>query len=746
MIRLGLRLTVSGGREAIARLVLIAIGVAIGAALLISTIAALHAVNSQNTRYAWLETGHAEPAPAKKSADPIWWAEAADYYQGQLIGRVDVAANGPNSPLPPGVTTLPKAGDYYASPAMAKLLRSKPANQLAARYPGHLAGTIGAAGLPSPDSLIILIGRPGAELSKQHDVIQISQISTTTPNNCPGCPIEVGIDANGITLILSVVIAALLFPVLIFVASSTRLSAARREQRFAAMRLIGATPKQIGVISSVEAIVAALAGAGLGFGLFFAFRPLLARIPFTGETFYTGDLSVGPVAVLVILLGIPLAAAFSARIALRRVSLSPLGVARRVTPPHPRAWRLSPLVLAFAELIYLAYFSDIGGSGPGTNTSEQAAVYVLGIVGVMLGLVVAGPWLTMIGARLVARWANRPGALIAARRLADNPGVAFRAISGLTIALFVGTAAVGIITTIVAYNSGRAGQTAVTKGLVVDEFRFGPHAIPTSIPVSARDELTGIPGVSAVVAVRREGGDGPSEQTLAACADLAQAPVMGRCPAGAQVVSINVLPGSGFVNSGRSTAQTVWPAASVSITALQALPLDSVVVSTDGSEVAVERARTIVDTTFADTFAPQTEAEREQNRDVEGYQQLANVVILTSLPIAGAGLAVSLAGGLTERKRPFSLLRLTGAPIRLLRRVVTLEAAVPLLASAVLASGAGLLAAFLFLRAQLNETLQPPGFSYYAIVVLGLAASLAVIVSTLPLLKRITGPETARNE
>jgi len=50
--------------------------------------------------------------------------------------------------------------------------------------------------------------------------------------------------------------------------------------------------------------------------------------------------------------------------------------------------------------------------------------------------------------------------------------------------------------------------------------------------------------------------------------------------------------------------------------------------------------------------------------------------------------------GLAERKRPFSLLRLTGVPLSLLRRV----------------------------------------------------ASLAIIASTLPVLERITGPETARND
>ncbi len=44
-------------------------------------------------------------------------------------------------------------------------------------------------------------------------------------------------------------------------------------------------------------------------------------------------------------------------------------------------------------------------------------------------------------------------------------------------------------------------------------------------------------------------------------------------------------------------------------------------------------------------------------------QQLADVIILASLPIAGCSLAASVVAGLTERKRPFSLLRLTGTPL-----------------------------------------------------------------------------------
>lgn len=61
-------------------------------------------------------------------------------------------------------------------------------------------------------------------------------------------------------------------------------------------------------------------------------------------------------------------------------------------------------------------------------------------------------------------------------------------------------------------------------------------------------------------------------------------------------------------------------------------------------------------------------------------------------------------------------------------------------------AAAGLLAAHLFLRAQLGETLQPPPVQYYLLILAGIVASLGLIASTLPLLKRITGPETARNE
>jgi len=761
MIRLGLRLAVAGGKEAITRVALIAVAVAVGSGLLLTTLASTNAFSAQNERYAWIETGYpgAESSDATPSAtsavDPLWWQLHGDYFDGTLIARVDLAATGPNSPIPPGIPALPNPGQFYASPRMAELLRTTPPPQLGDRYPGTQIGIIGDEALPAPDTLIIIVGRDVADLAQSSDAQLVRQISTTSPSECTTVCAPVGTDANGLILVLSVVAAALLFPVLIFVGGATRLSAARREQRFAAMRLVGATPRQISTISTVESALATVVGVALGFGLFAAFRPLIATIPFSGERFFTSDLSLSAANVLLVALGIPLAAAVAARIALRRVNISPLGVTRRTTPRPPRPRRLILMIAGIAWLYYLAYFSDLPDSH---DSARQAYAYLLGVFAIMIGLVVAGPWLTMIGSRLTARRAKRPASLIAARRLGDNPQSAFRAVSGLVLAVFVASCAIGIITTIVAYNAGAAGDTTNSSGTLIRWFDRAPeHFDPvTSIAPEATAELTAIPGVAGLAAIHSNAGLDPNNQPkqrplfYASCAQLATTPALGRCPAGADVVQIEPDFGGGVIDTSTPMSDVTWPATDISTERLSTMLIETIVVSTDASTAAVEQARTALERLYPKSlgYAPETISEQKSRstREINRYRQLANVVLLTTLPIAGCSLAVSIAGGLAERRRPFSLLRLTGVPLRMLRRVVGLEAAVPLLISVVVSAGAGLLAAFLFLRAQLDETLQAPTLQYYALIVTGVIVSFAIIASTLPLLARLTGPETARND
>jgi cell division protein FtsX len=749
VIRFGLRLTLRGGREAAGRLVVIAAAVALGVGMLLTTLAGIHAVDAQNARYAWLETGAGRGTPAAEpGVDPVWWRLSADEFDGRLIGRVDVAATGPRSPVPPGMDHLPAPGTFVASPALTRLLETTPAAELADRYPGRQAGVLGTEAIPAPDSLVIVVGRTPADLSTDPHARPVTRISTTPPDACSGPCYDVGIDANGMDLILSIVAAALLFPVLIFIGTSTRLSAARREQRFAAMRLVGATPRQVSVISAVESTAAAVLGLAAGFGVFAALRPLVATVPLTGAPFFPGDVSLTVADVVLVTVGVPVAAAVVARLALRRVTVSPLGVSRRTTPRPPRAWRLIPLVAGLAEL---GWFVVVGRP---ESTPGQIQAYLAGILVTMAGLVIAGPWLAMAGARLLARHADRPAALIAGRRLSDDPRAGFRAVSGLVLALFVTSVTVGLITTIRDYHGGTsttaADRATVTADLTLVTARGGSVVARSAeqtadVPVApVRERLRAVDGVRAVTLVHDDPAGGFTGAV--ACSELAGTPVLGRCRAGAYAARVPFDVGAAWV----TVPAAGWSPVDVTADRLAALPVRTVVVGTDGSQAAVEQARTVLEDAFPSLFAPVTIAEdaaqNPSNRLVAQYQQLAAVVILTSLPIAGCTLAVSVVAGLNDRRRPFALLRLTGAPLAVLRRVVVLESAVPLLVVAVVATGTGFLTAFLFLRSQLDETLRAPGPAYWLVVVAGLLLALGVLASTLPVLSRITGPETARNE
>ena len=117
---------------------------------------------------------------------PLWWHPGGDTFDGQPVSRFDVAATGASSPVPPGLARDPAPGQYYASPALAALLRATPADQLAGRYPGRLAGVIGDAALPSPDSLVLIAGRTPAQLARAPGSVPVTSIDATVPGNFGG--------------------------------------------------------------------------------------------------------------------------------------------------------------------------------------------------------------------------------------------------------------------------------------------------------------------------------------------------------------------------------------------------------------------------------------------------------------------------------------------------------------------------------------------------------------------------------
>lgn len=232
-----------------------------------------------------------------------------------------------------------------------------------------------------------------------------------------------------------------------------------------------------------------------------------------------------------------------------------------------------------------------------------------------------------------------------------------------------------------------------------------------------------------------------------ACDELGRTPAIGKCAPGATVAMVGSFWDSVLGNNSHASS-TVWPSAHLTVADIASLPVDAVVVATDGSSGSIERARTALERAFPfqGTAVTVESVDPSTAQLLTMVQDMTEVVVVASLIIAACSLAVNIASGLGERKRPFSLLRLTGVPTSILRRVVGLESAVPLLIVAAISIAIGLVSAALYLHSQVGIAFRMPGVAFWAIVLGGLGASLAIIASTFPLLSRITGPEVARNE
>src|SRR5262249_6064488 len=186
--------------------------------------------------------------------------------------------------------------------------------------------------------------------------------------------------------------------------------------------------------------------------------------------------------------------------------------------------------------------------------------------------------------------------------------------------------------------------------------------------------------------------------------------------------------------------------------ALAGLPLAGVIVATNGRNAAIERVRTILDTGQAGRLGPaitSADINALNNQRLTRLEQLSNAALLLTLVIAGCSLAVAVAGGLIERQRPFTLLRLAGMHRSELSRVVLAEAALPLLAMAAVSVVLGLGVAA-GVRAASGDPAPlpwgPPAPGSWAALAAGVVRPLLIGPPPLPLLPRLPAPDSARFE
>ena len=298
------------------------------------------------------------------------WNYSENIYKGRFIEQLDVAALGPGAPRIPGLPRIPAAAQFYASPALSRLLKTVPADQLGDRLPGQQAGLLGDPALSGPDQLAIVVGYSPSQLAALPETVEVSRIATA--------PQLMG-TTNLYRLGFGIAAVVILFPLLILINTATRLAATRREERLAALRLVGATPRQVNVVASVEAVVTASTGVVIGVLAFLAIRPLLESISFSGVQFFGYTVTPTLWGYLAMVVMVPLLAALSSLISLRRVWITPLGVSRRTTPRPPRWWRVLPI------LVGIPLFIAPLVSNPGNPDATRA------FIGLFLMAEVVGP-------------------------------------------------------------------------------------------------------------------------------------------------------------------------------------------------------------------------------------------------------------------------------------------------------------------------------------------------------------------
>jgi hypothetical protein len=389
---------------------------------------------------------------------------------------------------------------------------------------------------------------------------------------------------------------------------------------------------------------------------------------------------------------------------------------------------------------------------------------------VIAGIVIAGPLLVRAAAAWLARYARGPGGLVAGRRLAADPRAGYRAIGGVVLAVFVASFFSGI----------RPSLNFEDTKVPTARYRDGSVAIfmdSGADPAEVIDAVAAVPGTGPPVETGLVGvniGGQFSPAMVASCDDLVTVldlTLDGGCASRQMFTPDGRDPGPiqlEVFDPERSQAPTLVPMAApegigrmepreIGYNELLIDPslvppsvpqaVGNVLVPTDGAGRTLDQIRTAAAPwVLGDLVVSELESSRATDREISQVSRALTLAMLATLLVAGCSVAIAAVGGLLERRIPFALLRLSGTPLRTLRAVVMREAALPLLTLATTSAVLGLGVSWITIHFDGDTRYEWPSIGLVVVLAAGLAATLAVVASILPLLDRVTRTEATRFE
>ncbi|MEU1038994.1 FtsX-like permease family protein [Streptomyces sp. NPDC005551] len=421
-LAMGARFAVTGGREGWGRVLLTAVGVGLGVALLLLTTAIPSALDARHERERARNDMTYSSVVGKKSDKSLLIATADTTFRSKDVRGRLIQPEGVRAPLPPGVGKFPGAGEMVVSPDLARLLKSGEGRLLRERLPYRISGTVGDTGLVGPHELVYYAGSQDLSRTERTSTVRIERIDSFGSVHQGGERLD-----PVLLLLIMIVFVVLLMPVGVFIAAAVRFGGERRDRRLAALRLVGADGRMTRRIAAGEALAGALVGLVFGAGFFLAGRRLAGMIELFEISVFPGDLRPTPTLVALIAVTVPAAAVAVTLLALRGVVIEPLGVVRTARPARRRLWWRLLVPLGGLALLY-----PMIGQGRDNGDFNQYMV-VGGVILLLVGVTALLPWVVE---SVVARL-NSGGVAwqLAVRRLQLSSGSAARMVNGIAVAV-----------------------------------------------------------------------------------------------------------------------------------------------------------------------------------------------------------------------------------------------------------------------------------------------------------------------
>ncbi|QOR45712.1 FtsX-like permease family protein [Trueperella pecoris] len=230
-------------------------------------------------------------------------------------------------------------------------------------------------------------------------------------------------------------LALLIIPLLSLGSSAARLGAGGRAKRLASLRLIGLTAGQINIMTLVETMIQALVGFVIGLALYLVSLGGWSQITFTTLNIRVGEMML-PWWGFLIALGLIILITFgSTLVGLRRVAISPLGVARRESPQALRYWRVIGIVVVLPALIIS--MKNLNGQSTAGNVIIPSLFFMM----FFLTISIAGPLFIQMATRPAIRTSSS-AKLLGARRVLDDPRAAWRNVSAISLMALIASVVV----------------------------------------------------------------------------------------------------------------------------------------------------------------------------------------------------------------------------------------------------------------------------------------------------------------